>query len=504
MEQNQLQNITDRPKRRRCQSLNSLTSEDNGIDLMIYKPDTIHRTYSDSSVELCMHCDHGRLMDSGISDSVRCDHHERLIDTGISDRMINNDMLVVMEQKIDRLSDMFLEQCRLLTAIKEEIRSSKLMLEKTELAHNQIFVDILKKAIAQRVGAVSVEECSKDDDSTVNSRAKTLLDAIEARKEMSLDSEIRASLIKFLQSEIFLLQELKEQMVRATAESVRGLIGGCFSRDMSKLYLPVLERSHRRLIAHIHMIVEQAFIELEDRSSSLFKSVYKTSGALRRALERHQCLLEATSNPGHNMINTLQSTVEELLQKELKDWRVKVTDLLSSHFHSETLESNVSDGLPDSVDFEPITPPQPAGRDVSVVDQLMEAALVNKLIEDGDVNGSFERALSAGDLSLVMVACRAVDPGQVFAAPCSLKQHVLMSLVQQLATDMLHETQLKCRFLEDAIINLDMANQDTRTHLPLVVGEVRNHLSKFLVAYPNHIASRRITMIVMAANNLLK
>ncbi|KAF9803620.1 hypothetical protein SFRURICE_018550 [Spodoptera frugiperda] len=480
MEQNQLQNnITERPDRRRCQSLNSLTSEDNGIDLMVYKPEPVHRTYSDSSVE-CMHCDHGRLMDSGISDSMRCDHHGHIIENGISDRMIDNDMLVVMEQKIDRLSDMFLEQCRLLTTMKEEIRNSKLLLEKTELAHNQIFVDILKKAIAQRVGAVSLEECNKDDESAVNSRAKTLLDAIEARKEMSLDSEIRASLIKFLQSE-----ELKEQMVRATAESVRGLIGGCFSRDMSKLYLPVLERSHRRLIAHIHMIVEQAFIELEDRSSSLFKSVYKTSGALRRALERHQCLLEATSNPRHNMINTLQCTVEELLQKELKDWRVKVTDLLSSHFHSEPLESSVSDGLPDSVDFEPITPPQPAGQDVSVVDQLMQAALVNKLIEDGDVNGSFERALSAGDLSLVMVACRAVDPGQVFAAPCSLKQHVLI-------------------FLEDAIINLDMGNQDTRTHLPLVVGELRKHLSKFLVAYPNHIASRRITMIVMAANNLLK
>ncbi|CAH0700896.1 unnamed protein product [Spodoptera exigua] len=479
MEQNQFHsnnNIIEQPGRRRCQSLNSLTSEDNGIDLTIYKPDAVHRTYSDSSVELCMHCDHGRLMDSGISD-----------------RMIDNDMLAVMEQKIDRLS----------------------------------------------VGGVSLEECSKDDESTVNSRAKTLLDAIEARKEMSLDSEIRASLINFLQSE-----ELKDQMVRATAESVRGLIGGCFSRDMSKLYLPVLERSHRRLIAHIHMIVEQAFIELEDKSSSLFKSVYKTSGALRRALERHQCLLEATSNPGHNLINTLQCTVEEhngntigarpdnvnriiypqtvnrppqirpnrpmfcrscrLLQKELKDWRVKVTELLSSHFQPEPLETNLSDGFSESVDFEPITPPQPASQDVSVVDQLMQAALVNKLIEDGDVNGSFERALSAGDLSLVMVACRAVDPGQVFAAPCSLKQHVLMSLVQQLATDMLHETQLKCRFLEDAIINLDMANQDTRTHLPLVVGEVQKHLSKFLVAYPNHIASRRITMIVMAVNNLLK
>lgn len=71
--------------------------------------------------------------------------------------------------------------------------------------------------------------------------------------------------------------------------------------------------------------------------------------------------------------------------------------------------------------------------------------MINKLLQEGDVNGAFERALSGADLSLVLAACRAADPARVFAPPCSLQQHVLLSLIQQLATDMLHETQLKCR-----------------------------------------------------------
>lgn len=45
---------------------------------------------------------------------------------------------------------MFLEQCKLLTNMKEELRSSKLMLEKAENAHNGMLVDMLKEAIAQR------------------------------------------------------------------------------------------------------------------------------------------------------------------------------------------------------------------------------------------------------------------------------------------------------------------------------------------------------------------
>lgn len=77
----------------------------------------------------------------------------------------------------------------------------------------------------------------------------------------------------------------------------------------------------------------------------------------------------------------------------------------------------------------------------------MKSAEINKLIEDGDVNGSFKKALTASDLSLVMVACRAVKPKEVFAVPCKLEQSVLLSLVQQLATDMVHETQLKCTYV---------------------------------------------------------
>lgn len=60
------------------------------------------------------------------------------------------------------------------------------------------------------------------------------------------------------------------------------------------------------------------------------------------------------------------------------------------------------------------------------------------------------------------------------------------------------------RYIEDAITNLNTAHPDTRAYLPLVVGEVRRHLTKFLSSFPNHVASRRVALIVMAADNLLK
>lgn len=75
----------------------------------------------------------------------------------------------------------------------------------------------------------------------------------------------------------------------------------------------------------------------------------------------------------------------------------------------------------------------------------MQSAEIKKLIREGAVNQAFEQALTAADLSLVMAACRAAEPGTVFTPPCTLNQPVLLSLIQQLATDMVHDTQLKCR-----------------------------------------------------------
>ena len=88
-----IRGFVENTERRRCQSLNSLLGDGTAIeDVTAFKADD--HTFSDSSGELCMHSD---------SD-------ERAMDSGICDRMIDSDMLAVMEQKIDRLSGEYQKQ----------------------------------------------------------------------------------------------------------------------------------------------------------------------------------------------------------------------------------------------------------------------------------------------------------------------------------------------------------------------------------------------------------
>ncbi|XP_013192946.2 enhancer of mRNA-decapping protein 4 [Amyelois transitella] len=352
--------------------------------------------------------------------------------------------------------------------------------------NEDLFEELSAKAIAvmQRINELNDGEWSFDQQ---NSRATSLLNAIEYRPPVSLDREIRRALSEFLDNE-----ELKERIVTATAEAVKEVISGCLSKDMSDIYLPTMERSHRRLSRHMARVLTDAF-ERYENSAMFMKHTHRASRALRRSLEQHELLLK-TSNPAalHQVVH---DTIGQFLKTELKEWRQKVLEMLTTEPEDEPEEPSPS-MLP--------TTPQPADPEISLVDQLMRTAVINKFIEDGDVNGAFSNALSASDLSLVMTACRGADPATVFTQPCLLEQSVLLSLIQQLATDLVHETQLKCRYLEDALINLNLTDPNTMAHLPMVVGDVRKHLMKFLHAYPSHAASRRVALIVMAVDNLPK
>ena len=56
------------------------------------------------------------------------------------------------------------------------------------------------------------------------------------------------------------------------------------------------------------------------------------------------------------------------------------------------------------------------------------------------------QALTASDLSSVMLVCETVDPAQLFEqSPCPLKQPILLSLIQQLSADLTNKTEIKHR-----------------------------------------------------------
>ncbi|KAG7229803.1 hypothetical protein INR49_012452 [Caranx melampygus] len=113
-------------------------------------------------------------------------------------------------------------------------------------------------------------------------------------------------------------------------------------------------------------------------------------------------------------------------------------------------------------------------------------------------------ALSATDLNLVLYVCETIDSQQVFGQhPCPLSQPVLLSLIQQLSSNLTTRSELKISYLEDAVMNLDHGDPLTRDHMSSVLAQVRPKLFTFLQQDPHSLLSKRARRLMMMLQGLV-
>ncbi|XP_073941303.1 enhancer of mRNA-decapping protein 4-like [Choristoneura fumiferana] len=410
----------------------------------------------------------------------------------VEDGAQSNDGFISLERKVEKLSDMCEEQNRVLGELVEQLRGAR-PAQSDELM--DAIGELMQKLVRQR------------DGEGVEGGAQSLLSAIEARP--SLERRICAAVTDLLQSE-----ELKQSIVSATTASMRELIGSLFSVEVSSLYVPIMERAHRQLLKHVTKLVATAFSDLEENTACTADALRQTSQSLQAELQRHQTLLQQACTDAERVLDVVASTTEKVLERELKHWREEFTSVLPpvsdtdsgredspSSEHSACASPETSELTNYSSIISNLTVPP-----LSAVDRMMITAEINKLVKDGDFNGAFSKALLAMDLSLVVAACRAGAPVlavRVGRGRGALAQPVLLSLVQQLATDLVVDTKLKCSYIEYALQNLNPQDPVTSTHLPYLVGELNTHLTKFCLNYPHHTLFHRITQIIVTARNLL-
>lgn len=122
---------------------------------------------------------------------------------------------------------------------------------------------------------------------------------------------------------------------------------------------------------------------------------------------------------------------------------------------------------------------------------------IKALLNQGQINKAFHQALLANDLHLVEYALERADYGQVFN-PCPLEQTVLLSLIQQISADMSNHTELKQKYLSDAIINLNMRDPITKEHAPKVLRELLLNCQNFLATNAQSPLSTGVRMLIMA------
>ncbi|VIO95862.1 Uncharacterized protein BM_BM6557 [Brugia malayi] len=131
------------------------------------------------------------------------------------------------------------------------------------------------------------------------------------------------------------------------------------------------------------------------------------------------------------------------------------------------------------------------------------SALMN-LIENQRITIAFEKALVLKDFGALMFVCNNVDPDIITSVEQPIPQNILLCLLNQLATKLDGETDLKFRYIENVLMVLQVRD-------PTIAGSYRhvlNRLQTSLTAYMGTDTSanlkRRARIISQLAANLLK
>ncbi|XP_023942975.2 enhancer of mRNA-decapping protein 4 [Bicyclus anynana] len=392
-----------------------------------------------------------------------------------------------LEQKLDTVTELLSAQAHSLAAVRAELQAPRALLDES-LQRTASTVDSALSAGWERIARLG-EAASTAAAAAAGKGAARALEPLAHALQHELAAKLSAT-DRLLRENIDKLANSKTVMERlstAIAKSLSEMVRESFRQALFESVVPAMEKTHAQIFHQLNHAFQSGTKEFAANTEAAARAAAERGGAaaaasLRSALERHaEALAHAAPLQPQLFATQLKDVVHGVLEKEVSWWRDQTRAVVQqSRAHSPAL----------------LTP--------SIPDRQMQMNQIQSLVMSGEVNTAFQLALSASDLALVVAACRAADPTRVFGPPCCLKQHVLLSLVQQLGADMANDTHLKHRYLEDAIMNLDPSNPVMREHLPGVVRELQKQINNFLSSNVGHALSRSFRVLLMATDALLK
>ncbi|CAG9530902.1 unnamed protein product [Cercopithifilaria johnstoni] len=131
------------------------------------------------------------------------------------------------------------------------------------------------------------------------------------------------------------------------------------------------------------------------------------------------------------------------------------------------------------------------------------SALIN-LIEDQRITVAFEKAMILNDYGALMFVCNNVDPDIIASGEQPIPQNVLLCLLNQLATKLEGETDLKFRYIENVLMVLQVKDPTISGGYRHVLNRLQTSLTAYMGTDTSASLKRRARIISQLATNLLK
>ncbi|CAL8086848.1 unnamed protein product [Orchesella dallaii] len=222
----------------------------------------------------------------------------------------------------------------------------------------------------------------------------------------------------------------------------------------------------------------------ENVTETIRSHIYNMQDALSSAL---QVEVEAQML---RVISGLQGSVVRQIEESLSRELAHAFQEQKKYFEISVLPRTVTPAV-SMTDHHAVTP---SNDPVQLQRHLLAMA------KNGEVVTAFVQACNFGDLQVLMYLCKNMNPAKVFESKLPHQTHV--SILQQMATDIQHDTETKLAYLNTAIGSLDTSDRKTLQSVGRVLPVFQASVAKFVATNPDSKLVHNIKLLEMALMGL--
>uniref|UniRef100_A0AAY4EUL4 Enhancer of mRNA-decapping protein 4 n=1 Tax=Denticeps clupeoides TaxID=299321 RepID=A0AAY4EUL4_9TELE len=367
----------------------------------------------------------------------------------------------------------------------------------------------LGNTLGNRLDKVLREELKKTVPQTISKSLEPVTGQMNntiAAKLTAVEGTLKENVTKVVKS-----KNTTDAIGRAAAEAMQGPIQAAYKEAFQSIVLPVFERGCQSMFQQIndsfkqgtHEYIQQLETHVKNRKQREQEARDPVIGQLQQTIDTLQSTLDQLAT---NVTASVRSEVQHQLHMIVGNLQESILTQVQRIVKGEVSlamkeqQAAVTSSIMQAMRSAAGTPVPTAH-----LDYQSQQASILQLLQQGQLNQAFQQALSAADLNLVLYVCETIDSQQVFGqTPCPLIQPVLLSLIQQLSTNLGTRSELKISYLEDAVMNLDHGDPVTRDHMSAVLSQVRQKLFQFLQQDPHNPLSKRARRLMMMLQGLVQ
>ncbi|XP_042267742.1 enhancer of mRNA-decapping protein 4 isoform X1 [Thunnus thynnus] len=366
----------------------------------------------------------------------------------------------------------------------------------------------LCSALTNRMDKVLREEMKKTVPPTITKSLEPVTGQLNntiAAKLTAVEVTLKDNVSKVVKS-----KNTTDAIGRAAAEAMQGPIQAAYKDAFQSIVLPVFERGCQSMFQQINDSFKQGTQEYIQQLETHIKNRKQREQETRDPMiGQLQQMIDSFQSSTDQLANSITTNVRAEVQHQIQMMVGNLQESILSHVQ-RIVKGEVSLAMKEQQAVVTSSIMQAmrsaAGTPVPTahLDYQTQQANILQLLQQGQLNQAFQQALSATDLNLVLYVCETIDSQQVFGQhPCPLSQPVLLSLIQQLSSNLSTRSELKISYLEDAVMNLDHGDPLTRDHMASMLAQVRPKLFAFLQQDPHSPLSKRARRLMMMLQGLV-